>query len=81
MLVAGLHQRGELARDLLLLCVELADLGSIAAQDPDAQRGRRLEPPPADHAPKRGQPGAHLLRVGQPLDHLQRQLAEQRVCL
>ena len=35
-----------------------------------------IEPPPADHAPKRSEPGAHLLRIGQPLDRLQRQLAQ-----
>ena len=35
---AGLDQRGQLTRDLLVLGVELGDLGSVATQRSDAQR-------------------------------------------
>jgi hypothetical protein len=51
------------SRDLLVLGVELGDLGSVATQRSE-QRCRRIKPPPAGRVAKRGQSGAHLLCFG-----------------
>jgi hypothetical protein len=76
---AGLYEAGELARELLLFCVELGDLGAIAAQHAEPQRGRRVEPSPAGVAGERRQPGAHLRCVGERFDQLEREVAEHRL--
>jgi len=61
--------------------VELGDLGAILAQQREPQPVRWIKPPATSRAGKRGQSGTHRLAVGQPLDQLQWQTAQQRLGL
>ena len=76
---AGLYERGELAGDCLLLCVELGDLDAIAAQHAEPQHRRRIEVSPARVARQRREARAHLLCVRETLDHREREIAKQRL--
>jgi hypothetical protein len=63
------------------LRVEPGDLLAVAAQQPHPDRGRRIKAPATGRARERLEPRAHPLCVGQPLDQLKRQLAQQRLGL
>jgi hypothetical protein len=73
-----MHERGELACDRLVLCVELGDLGATAAQQAEPQHRWRIEPSRARVARNGRQPRAHLRCVGEPLDQGEREIAKQR---
>jgi conjugative relaxase-like TrwC/TraI family protein len=75
---ARLHKRAELACDRLLLGVEFRDLVAVFAQQTEPQRRGRIERPPPNRALQRSQSGAYRLYIGQPLDQLQGQIAQQR---
>ena len=78
---ARLHKRAELACDRLLLGVEFRDVVAVLVQQADPQRGGRIERPLPSCALERAQPGPDRFCLGQLLDHLQGQIAQQRFAL
>jgi hypothetical protein len=46
------------------LLVEFGDLRAVLAEQPEPQRGRRIEPAPAGHIGERREPWAYRFAVG-----------------